>query len=319
MSMTVSTANIAGVSYQQYGSDYEKSKANNFVNASDRELDRMAARKYRRTHRAEDRAFTRNANLAMKSVPLVAVASSLALKQGGKAALMNGASWALAIAAPAIVSEANAIAIGYSPKLKRFEDKHENLTFAGGLAASVGAFVGGNKVLNKIVEKAPKILENPKVKAMTDKLAESTAKFKDSSIGIYNTVKNKVPEKLSNLKEVMKLENIKKKMPEFKVPGEITNKLATLKNLETTKTAVAFVKNIGKQAIKHAPLLTVLGIGTAVIAKSINSAKEVSNIKSNLKEAQLNTARNLNLAYAEENKSLKEGIVSANIQETDEE
>ncbi|MCM1265537.1 MAG: hypothetical protein NC200_04985 [Candidatus Gastranaerophilales bacterium] len=288
MSMTVSVVNTNGIPYEQHGTDRQKAKAEKFINMSNAETTKMAVKNYNKRYREDDKKFVKKVDIATKSIPLIAAASSLALKQGGKAALRNGAMWGIGLMAPAVISTLNKAATKASPKLNEFERKHSTLTYFAGLTASVGTFFGMNALVNKAV-KSPKMLAHPKAQEFINNV-------KDGAESILATAKEKIkmPEKLKGVTE------------KFKLPEKLATRLETFKNAETTKAFTQSAKSFGKKVLRNAPILTVLAIGGALVGKVFQESSKIAGIKSNIKNAQFETAKNLVNAYSAENESLKE-------------
>ena len=160
------------------------------------------------------------------------------------------------------------------------------------VAASIGAYFGATALFNKVIEK-PKVKEFGK--NMIGKVSEFASNAKQTIKNMKSPI-NLSPEAGAKLAEL----KAKVKVPEFAKPA-----IENLKNSETLKTALTTSKNIAKKAIKNAPILTVLGIGAALVAKSVSSANKFGEIKSNIKNAQLETAKGLVNAYSQENEELK--------------
>lgn len=294
MSMTVSVVTTNGIQYEQHGTDKQKAKAEKFMNMSNAETTRMAVKNYNKRYNTDDKKFVKKIDVATKSLPIIAAASSLALKQGGKVAALNGLSWGMALAAPAIVYKANDIATKASPKLKKFEKEHSALSFMAGLTASVGAFFGMDALMTKAIS-SPKMLAHPKVK------------------NFAKNVQSGAEDILGNIQKSIKMPKKLKKMTEnIKIPERLAKGLENFKNAEITKSAWSSAKSIGKKVIKNAPTLTVLGIGAALVGKIFQESNKIAGIKSNIRNAQFETAKKLVNAYAAENESLKEAKVASN-------
>lgn len=282
--------NNAGISYNQYGTDRQKTRMNKFINKDDADIAKMAVKNYNKKHLAEDKKFAKNVSTTINSVPLLAVASGLALKKGLKPSVMDGVSWGMALLAPAVVSTVNNKLVNKSQKIKKAEEKHPTTAYLTGLAASVGTFFGLDALAKRAMT-SPKLGANPKVKSFAKNI-ESGVK------DIYNNVaKNiKMPKAVKNLAD-------KVKVPEFAKKG-----IETVKNSNITKGLVNAGKNVGKFALRNAPMLAVLGVFTALVGKTVQQSKEFSKEKTQIKEAQLNSARVLVDAYARENESLKTAL-----------
>ena len=173
------------------------------------------------------------------------------------------------------------------------------------VAASIGAYFGATALFNKVIEK-PKVKEFGK--NMIGKVSEFASNAKQTIKNMKSPI-NLSPEagaKLAELKAKDLVENnyFSHESPTLGTPFEMLNN-NNLKNSETLKTALTTSKNIAKKAIKNAPILTVLGIGAALVAKSVSSANKFGEIKSNIKNAQLETAKGLVNAYSQENEELK--------------
>ena len=76
--------------------DIQRAKAEKFVNASDKTIDRLARKNYNKLYSEDDKKFNKRVGTTLKTLPLVAVASGLAMCQGKKGAVLSGLSWGMA-------------------------------------------------------------------------------------------------------------------------------------------------------------------------------------------------------------------------------
>ncbi|MCD8378037.1 MAG: hypothetical protein LUB59_04525 [Candidatus Gastranaerophilales bacterium] len=273
--------------YNKYTTDRQRAKAEKFVNKDEYQVSRMANKQYNKKYQAGDKNFSRNVNRTINSLPLIAATSGLLMKKGVPASLRTGAYWGIALLSAKAVGAINDKAVKSSPKLKKAEKKNPGLTLLGGFAASLGAMYGANTLFDKAVD-------SPK--------AQKTAKnvvrgIKEKAKGIKNPFSETVKEisgKIAGLKS------------KIKVPDVIKNSAEKIANSHQAKAAAKTVKSVVQRAVKYAPTLVVLGSIGAVVGKTISSANKYSNIKSNIKEAQFNTAKDLMNIYSEENAVLKD-------------
>ena len=272
--------------FNNYKTDRQKAKAQKFINASERDVSKMASKQYNKKYKAEDKKFAKNMGMAMNSVPLIAVASGLLSKKGTAASLRQGAEWGLALLAPKTIDKINNKAVKSSPKLKQAEKNHSGLTFLTTITASVGAFLGASALLDKG-------LKNPKVKDFGENVAKGA---KETFKGLKNPVKlsPEMSKKLNNITS-------KIKVPEFAKPT-----IKKLRNSETAGKIAQGTMKLGKKLVKNAPVIAVLGIGAALVGRSVSDAGKYAGIRQNIKNAQLDKARELIGAYSEENNALKE-------------
>lgn len=271
--------------YNRFETDTQRESAKKFVNANDKDVSKMASRQYSQKYHNDDKKFSRNISLAINSLPLIAVASGLASKKGAAASIKDGAYWGIALLAPKVINKANHALTKNSSKIENAEKKNSGMSYMTQVAASIGAYFGATALFNKAIEQ-------PKVKEFGKNIINKATDFAKN---IKNPIKLS-PEAGAKLAELKN--NIK--VPEFAKPA-----IETLKNSETLKTVLNTSKGIAKKAIKNAPVLTVLGIGAALIAKSASSANKFAGIKSDIKNAQLETAKGLVNTYSEENEDLK--------------
>lgn len=266
--------------------DIQRAKAEKFVNASDKTINRLARKNYNKIYSEEDKKFDKRVDTTLKTLPFVAVASGLAAGKGKKGALLSGLSWGLALVAPSLVAKTNKIFVEKNPKVAKAERKHPVAALTANVAASVGAFLG----LTSLADNA---LANPKVaklgNTVAGKAGEALNAVKTASVGLLK--KTKIPETI-----VAGMMNIPKPVmdgAEKIAKNPIVNKLGGL------------AKNLGKGLAKNAPTLLVFGTIGAIIGKGVADARKITGIKSEIKDAQFNTAKNLVNAYSAENAELK--------------
>lgn len=257
-------------------------KAIRFVNADDQTVNRLARRNYNREHRVENERFYRRVNIATKSLPVVAIASGLLSKQGVKSSLKSGASWGLALAAPAIVFGLNKAYAERHP-----ENKNAGLSSGTAMVASIAGFIGANNLLNRVSK-------NTKVNEIVDKAIKNTKET-------FGMVKElvKMPKTISE--SVNKYANLIKES----APENVAKKLKDVRNSGFAQDSVRVTKNLVKGAVKHAPELIVVGSLGAVIGKAISLSHGLSAEKAKIKNAQLDTARDVIDGLGSENAELK--------------
>ncbi len=273
---------INQVTNSQLTTDRQRARATEFVNRNDNDVTHMATRSYNIAHRDDNKKFVKNLKTTIYALPVAAVASDLVLKKGIKPSMKNGAYWGVAVAAPAIVS---GVSKAFS-KPNEFGKKEENLSFGSHLALTLGTYFAGSFALDKLSQ-------NKTVNKVVDTVIDG---IKDTAGKIKNEVK--IPETVSQ-----KFTSIKSsiKMPEFVKP--VTDKIANsqfLKNMG--KDAVS----LGKKVINHAPGIMAFGMLGAIIGHGIKQGSAISANKNAIKNAQLETARNLINSYQQENQALKQ-------------
>ncbi len=267
--------------------DIQRAKAEKFVNASDNTINRLARKNYNKLYSEENNKFDKQVSTTLKTLPFIAVASSLAMGKGKKGALMSGLSWGMALVAPSLVAGANKAFIK-NPKVAEAERKHPIAALTANVAASVGAFMGLTSIADKVLTSPRAIEAGTALSAKAGKVLASVSK------------------KVAPLAEKVKMPEFAKnaiskvKMPEFAKKG-----METLAKNPLAKEVSGFAKDLGKGLVKNAPTLVVLGTVGALIGKGVADAKRYSGIKADIKDAQFNTAKNLVNAYSAENKELK--------------
>lgn len=259
--------------------DRQRARAEAFVNKSDRDVSKIAARMNSIKHSADNKKFNNRIDNTIKALPLIAVASGLATGRGTKAALKSGAQWGLAIAMPSIVAGAN-------KKLVASEDgKKKGMSFGTQLVASLAGFFGANALLNKAAE-------SKKVNKVADTIIK----------GVNDTYKKvvkevKLPKSFSD--------GAKKLTEKVKLPDFAKNALDSLKKSDTLKEVADMGLKVGKKAIKYAPDIALGSAIALTLGAAVKQGMQISSTKKHLKEDQLNTAKGLIESYKEENKDLK--------------
>lgn len=266
--------------------DVQRAKAEKFVNASDNTINRLARRNYNKLYREENKKFDKRVVTTLNTLPLVAVASGLVAGKGKKGALLNGLTWGMALVAPSLVAKANNNFVKNNPKVANAERKHPIATLTANIAASVGAFMGLTSI-------ADKVLANPKVagagKVVADRAGQALSAVKTASVGLMK--KAKVPELVVATM--------------MRIPKPVMDGAEAFAKNPIVKNVGGFAKNLGKGLAKNAPALLVFGTVGAIIGKGVSDARKFSGIKSEIKDAQFNTAKNLVNAYSAENAELK--------------
>ena len=286
--MSVSSINQSG-----YNSALEisRAKAEHFANAGDDKINRLARKSYNKLYKEENKEFDKRVNTTLKTLPLVAVASGLATGKGKKGALLSGLSWGFALIAPSIVGAVNKKAVDNNPKLAKSERKHPLSALAVNVGASLGVFAGltavTNKLLsnNKVVDAGKKVFKP--VMEGASKLAGKVASssFVNSGIATVKEVATKTGKA---------------------IPNSVKNMAKTVSESSIAKNLASVAKSSGKYIAKNAPALLVFGTMGALVAKGVSEAKKMSAIKSEIKDAQFETAKTLMNTYSSENRALKQ-------------
>ena len=265
----------------QIGTDRQKARATEFINRNDRDITKMAVRSYNITHAESERKLNNRLKTATAAIPVAAFASGLILKKGIKSSLKHTANWGMLLAAPIVVHD-----IGRAlSKPDAHGKKHDNMPFGIGLGLSLAGYLGGVTALNKISQ-------NKKVNSIADTIitgANETFNKLRKDIKIPENISAKFAEIKSNIK-----------MPKFIKPY-----IETAKNSENLGKIVKGTKNIAKKALKHSPDIMLFSVLGVALGAAIKQGVEISSRKSQIKNAQLETARTLVNVYAEENKALK--------------
>ena len=267
--------------------DIQRAKAEKFVNASDKTINRLARKTYNRMYGEENKKFDKRVGTTLKTLPLVAVASGLAMKQGARGSLLSGLTWGLALAAPALVGAANKSLVKNNPKLEKAERKNPGKTMLASMAASVAGFIGLNSIANSV-------LANPKVADLGGKVANRAGEVLGKAKGPVQSFLKKTKIADAAIGASMFASTISLPKPVAKV-------------LETpaAKTIGSAVKKAGKYVAKNAPVLLVFGTLGAVLGKGVSEANKMRAVQSGIKEAQFNTAKALVNSYAAENAELR--------------
>lgn len=267
------------ISPGQTVTDRQRARATEFINRSDRDVTAMAVRSYRIRHAESDKKLNKGLKTAMLSLPAVAFASGLILKKGIKPTLKHTAGWGIILAAPVAVS-----AIGKAlSKPDITGKKHNDMPFGLHFGLSLAGYFGGMTLLNKAAG-------NEKVNRIADTIIEGAKTT-------FNNVKKEVPDKITN-----KITELKSNI---KAPKFVNDLISNAKKSETVVNIAKTTKNIAKKSIANsANILMFSAIGVA-LASAVKEGIEISSAKSRIKNAQLETARNLVDSYAEENRVLK--------------
>ncbi len=267
--------------------DIQRAKAEKFVNASDKTINRLARKTYNRMYGDENKKFDKRVGTTLKTLPLVAVASGLAMKQGARGSLLSGLTWGLALAAPAMVGAVNKAMVKSSRTVEKAERKHPMTALVTNMAASVGAFFGLTALANKA-------LANPKVAEVGGKVVKGAGEVLGKAKAPVQSLlkKTKIPGAVAGA--MMYAETLS-------VPKPVAKVLET----PVAKSIGSVVKKASKYVAKNAPTLLVFGTLGAVLAKGASEANKMKAVHSGIKEAQFNTAKALVNSYAAENAELK--------------
>lgn len=276
------------MSIQSVGSqmDVQRAKAEKFVNASDRTINRLASRNYNKLYKEEDKNFNKRVVTTLNTLPAVAVVSGLAAGKGKKGALLSGLGWSFALIAPALVGAANKSLVKNNPKLEKAERKHPLTALAGSVAASVAGYMG-------LASIADKVLANPKVATVGKNIA-----------GKANNVLNAAKTAAFGFIKKTKIREAVVATA-MSIPKPIVDGAAKIAKNPVVKNVGSFVKNAGKSVASNAPMILTLATLGAVVGKAFSDASKFTAIKKDIKDAQFNTAKNLVNAYSAENKELK--------------
>ena len=80
----------------------------------------------------------------------------------------------------------------------------------------------------------------------------------------------------------------------------------TVSESSIAKNLASVAKSSGRYIAKNEPALLVFGTMGALVAKGVSEAKKMSAIKSEIKDAQFETAKTLMNTYSSENRALKQ-------------
>jgi len=269
-------------------------KAERFVNASDKSINRLVRKGFNQTYGEENKKFDKHVNATLKALPLVAVASGLATKKGVKGSLMSGLGWGIALATPSLVMGANKVITDHSPKIAKAEKKHPIATSMANIAAVVGSYVGlttladkaianpkvinaGKKVINPVLNAGKKVAEGVATKI-------STPEFVKTGMSKLGTVAGKVANA---------------------IPASVKTLTKTAIESPMAKTIANASKTAGKHLVKNAPTVLVFATLGAIIGKAAADNKKAANMKADIKQAQFDTAKALVNTYSAENKALR--------------
>lgn len=269
-------------------------KAERFVNASDKSINRLVRKGFNQTYGEENKKFDKHVNATLKALPLVAVASGLATKKGVKGSLMSGLGWGIALATPSLVMGANKAITDHSPKIAKAERKHPIATSMANIAAVVGSYVGltaladkaianpkvinaGKKVINPVLNAGKKVAERVATKV-------STPEFVKTGMSKLGTVAGKVANA---------------------IPASVKTLAKTAIESPMAKTIANASKTAGKHLVKNAPTVLVFATLGAIIGKAAADNKKAANMKADIKQAQFDTAKALVNTYSAENKALR--------------
>jgi len=255
-----------------------------FVTADPNKLAHRAYRKEKIANSNETAKFDKRLNIAFNSIPFVAAASKYILTKSAKAAAKSGAGWGVAVLAPVLVASVNKAAVKVSPDIRKTERKHSGLTLVGLIGASFAAYDVGTRGLEKLSK-------NPTVNKIFDTVAEGS---KDMFDKLKADVK--IPEKLVSYT---------KKAGEF-IKAKTPDIIKDFAKSTTAENVTNGAKNIAKKGLAHAPIIVAAGMFAAMIGKACSEAVKFNKIKSDIKVAQFETAKNLVNAYDAENAQLRE-------------
>lgn len=264
--------------------DNYRAYAREFARANKNDVANMAVLQYSVENQNKEKKFTKRINTAFNTLPVLAVASGLAAKRGMGASLASGATWGLALLAPDVIVGLNKKLTSVSPRIKEAEKKHPVMTFLGGVATSIGAFMGAVSLLDKTIA-------HPKVKGALSSAGEM---LKDAGKAVKDSG--------FVAKTGAKLGELKAKVVGSKLVQPVINKF---KNTEVLKNVAQGAKSLGKKALTVLPELAILGIGAALIGKSISTVHKINDNKKQIEEAQLQVANQVIDSYSAENEELK--------------
>lgn len=274
MTLTINHTDMAS---RHIESNQQRSRAVNFVNKSDSEVHHIAQRITNIKNHKKNERLAKNLNAAFNSLPVVALASGLAMKKGIKPSLKNSAEWGLAVAIPAVINKAHN---SLSDKKKK-----SDLSFGVSVGLSLAGFFGATALLDKAAA-------NPKVNKVVDTVI---AGAKDTLKKVRSEIK--VPEKFSTA-----LSGLKSKI---KIPEFAKNAYSNVMKTDFAKTAIEKGTKLTKGIVKNAPMIVALGIVGTIIGSAVKQSSQVAETKKLIKNDQLNTAKNLVNIYKQENEELK--------------
>mgnify|MGYP004658083429 FL=1 len=269
-------------------------RAERFVNASDKSINRLVKKGFNQAYGEENKKFDKHVNATLKTLPLVAVASGLAMKKGAKGSLMSGLSWGLALVAPTLVAGANKAIVKNSPKMAKEETKHPVAASMANIAASIGAYVG----LSALADKA---LSNPKIVNAGKKVLNPAL---DAGKKMAENIASKITSSGFIKEGASKLGTVAEKVG-ARIPTAVKSFTKAVAQSPITKTVANATKTAGKHLVKNAPAVLVFATLGAIIGKASSDAKKMANMKAEVKQAQFDTAKALVNTYSAENKALK--------------
>lgn len=269
-------------------------RAERFVNASDKSINRLVKKGFNQAYGEENKKFDKHVNATLKTLPLVAVASGLAMKKGVKGSLMSGLSWGLALAAPVLVAGANKAIVNNSPKMAKEEVKHPVAAAMANIAATIGAYVGLTALADKAIA-SPKVMNTGK-KVLNPVL--------DAGKKVVEKVASKVSTPESVKTGMSKIGTVAGKVANA-IPASVKTFAKTVIESPAAKTIANASKTAGKHLVKNAPTVLVFATLGAIIGKAAADTKKVNNMKAELKQAQFDTAKTLVNTYSAENKALR--------------
>ena len=257
----------------QLTTNYRRNRAIRFVNKDDYEVSQLATRAVNMQNHKKNEKLAKNLNAAFNTLPLVAFASGLAMKRGVKPSLKNAAEWGLAVAIPGVINKVH-------NSLHSDKSKNSDLSFGVGLGLSLAGFFGASALLDRAAL-------NPQVNKVVDAVIDGT------KTTYKNVVKEiKIPDKVTKT-----ITDLKSKI---KIPESVKTACENFTKKDFMQKAITKGKELGKNAVKNAPMLLALGIIGVIFGSAIKQSVQIANTKKIIKEEQLETARMLVNSYQQE-------------------
>ena len=256
-------------------SDRQIAKAQRFVNADDRKVTRLAAKNYRKHYGEADKKFGKTMNVLTASLPAMAFVAGVANKRGVGSSLRVAAEWTAMLAAGKLAAEGMFALKKNNKTARKAEKKAPILTSLAEIGMVFGAAYGAMYGVRKVAK-------NPTVRSVVER-------------GITD-----VSTKVGGLKLAQKAGELYSKTPEVLQQG-ISKVLST----NVSQRVLGAAKEVGMAALKSAPTLVVGAIVGSVVAKSVSIAKNFTDEKARIKNAQFETAKAMVNGLVDENKDLK--------------
>ena len=256
-------------------SDRQIAKAQRFINADDKAVTRIAAKNYRKHYGEADKKFGKTMNVITASLPALAFVAGIANKRSVGNSLKVAAEWTAILAAGKLAAEGVSALKDKSKTARKAEKKAPVLTSLAEIGTVFGAAYGALYGVRKAAQ-------NSTVRSVVER-------------GISD-----VSTKVGGLNLAQKAGELYSKTPEVLQQG-ISKVLST----NVAQKVLGTGKEVGMAALKSAPTLAVAAIVGGVVAKSVSIAKNFTDEKARIKNAQFETAKTMVNGLVDENKDLK--------------